>query len=230
MMHVTENSSFSPDLFPALILNADYTPLSFSPLKTSSWQDSIRDTMAGRITPVDYHPVFVRTAGGVKMPLPAVVALTHYRNLDCAVSFTRMGVYMRDRFTCCYCGNRFALRDLTFDHVVPSSKGGKTSWANIVTACTACNLKKGDKSPKEARMPMRWQPAVPTRAKLNDIAKGFPLPMSRLHRAWLPWLGIEADENAVTATENLLSRYENTNPAFPEGMTDEAYWNAELDE
>ena len=227
MLHVTRNSSFNPDAFPALILNADYTPL--YPIKTLGWQDSIKDTMANRVTVVDYHDVYVRTAGGKHMELPAVVALTQYRNFDKAVSFTRMGVYMRDRFSCCYCGNRQTMRELTFDHVIPSSKGGKTTWTNIVTACHTCNIKKSDKSPKEARMPMLWQATVPTHAKLNDIAKSFPPQMSKLHRAWLPWIGIEADDTVITATEEMLIRYKNTNPAFPEGMTDQDYWDAEIE-
>ena len=222
---------FNPDAFPALVLNADYRPVSVHPLKALHWHDSLRDVMAGRVDVIEVHPVSVRTAGGLRIALPAVVALRRYQSLDRSVSFTRLGVYLRDRFQCAYCGERKGMRDLTFDHVVPSSKGGKTTWLNIITACTVCNLAKGDKSPEQARMPLRFKPYVPTRAKLNDIARDFPPPMSRLHRAWLPWLGIEVGEEVLTATETALS-YEGdvTNPAFPQGLTDDAYWHAELEE
>lgn len=222
----------NPDHFPALLLNADYQPISVHPLKTLHWQDGLRAVMARRVNIVDEHPVSVRTAGGVDIRLPAVVALRDFQKLERTVSFTRMGVYLRDRFTCAYCNRHKSMRELTFDHIVPSSKGGRTTWQNIITACTACNLAKGDKSPEQARMPLRFQPYVPTRAKLNDIAKDFPPPMSRLHRSWLPWLSIEAGADARTATEAAMETVgmATTNPAFPVGMTDDSYWNAELEE
>lgn len=221
--------------FPALLLNADYRPVGVYPLKTLHWQESLRAMMANRVDVVEEHPYEARSAGGRGFMLPSVVALRRFRPMDRHVAFTRLGVYLRDRFRCGYCGGKFGMRDLTFDHVVPYSKGGKTSWTNIVTACNPCNLAKGDKSPERAGMTLRCELYRPTKGRLNDIARDFPPPLAKLHRAWLPYLGIEEVEGMVTATENLLARaaagmQEATNPAFPPGMTEDDYWNAELDE
>jgi 5-methylcytosine-specific restriction endonuclease McrA len=215
-----------PDAYPALLLNADYAPISTYPLKTLSWRDALSAVMANRMDVVEEHDYEVYSAKGKGWRLPSVVALRRYQSQNRAVSFTRMGIYVRDRFTCAYCGNKFSMRSLTFDHVVPSSKGGKTNWMNIVTACHSCNLKKGDKTPEEAKMPLRFRPYTPTRARLNDIAKDFPPPLRRVHRSWLPYLGLEAGDHELTATE-ILSR---GGAAFPAGMTDDDYWNAELEQ
>ncbi len=217
-----------PEMFPALLLNADCNPVGLYPLKTLGWQDGLRGVMAGRMDVLEEHGFQVRSAGGREWVLPAVLMLRRYQRMDRPVAFTRIGVYVRDRFTCAYCGRRFGMRDLTFDHVVPSSRGGKTNWTNIVTACHACNLRKGDKTPERSGMPLRFKPYVPNRARLNDVAREFPPPLRRLHRAWLPYLGLDPDTPAETATEMAARCREPT--AFPRDMTDDEYWNAELDQ
>jgi 5-methylcytosine-specific restriction endonuclease McrA len=67
------------------------------------------------------------------------------------ITFSRLNIYTRDRFSCQYCGARFRREDLTFDHVVPRSAGGRTSWENIVTACVPCNARKANRTPREAK-------------------------------------------------------------------------------
>lgn len=238
-----------PELFPALLLNADYTPVSPYPHGILTWQDAVKRTMSKheRVVPVVYHDMSVRTAGGVMFRLPAVVALKKYQTMERKVAFTRVGVYMRDRFRCGYCSKFFGApgdwkadgdsmpkrwaENLTFDHVVPRSKGGMTIWENIITACTECNLWKGDKTLKQSGFVLRTLPTVPTRARLNALAAEFPPPLSRLHRCWLPWMGLSADASQMTATELLATSMEQVagHDAFPKAMTDEAYWNAELE-
>ena len=74
---------------------------------------------------------------------------------------SRFGVFLRDGFTCQYCGKKVSPKKLTIDHVLPKSKGGKTTWTNVVTACIDCNLKKGDKTPEEVGMKLIRQPKPP---------------------------------------------------------------------
>ncbi len=72
-------------------------------------------------------------------------------------------LFARDRHLCAYCGLRFLTRDLSCDHVVPASKGGKHHWMNVVTACRTCNTRKADRTPEQARMALRYVPYVPNR-------------------------------------------------------------------
>ena len=94
---------------------------------------------------------------------PAVVRLTHWiRPHKKRVRFSRQNVLARDRWKCCYCGERKPTKQLTFDHVQPRSRGGHTRWENIVTACVFCNLKKGAQTPDEARMKLLKKPEKPS--------------------------------------------------------------------
>ena len=72
-------------------------------------------------------------------------------------------LFARDRQLCAYCGKRFLLRDLSRDHVLPVSMGGRDRWTNVVTACRACNTRKGNRSPEQAHMPLLYVPYVPCR-------------------------------------------------------------------
>jgi 5-methylcytosine-specific restriction endonuclease McrA len=77
-----------------------------------------------------------------------------------------MKVYKRDNHECVYCGSK---KQLTLDHVVPKSRGGKNTWSNLVTCCFTCNLKKGNKTPDEAKMVMRTQPYTPNILTENGV-------------------------------------------------------------
>ncbi|MGZ0188192.1 MAG: HNH endonuclease, partial [Alphaproteobacteria bacterium] len=88
----------------------------------------------------------------------SVISLKSYIAPARKPAFTRFNVFLRDRFHCAYCGNRFQPSDLTFDHVLPRSRGGRTSWENVVAACSCCNLAKADRTPIKAKMPLRFTP------------------------------------------------------------------------
>ena len=138
----------SPETCPALVLNADFRPLSYYPLSIWSWQDAIKAVFLDRVNIVSEYDYAVRSPS-FSMKLPSVVSLKSYVKPSRFPAFTRFNVFLRDRFTCQYCGSR---DDLTFDHVVPRSKGGVTSWQNVVAACSCCNLRKADMMPAAARM------------------------------------------------------------------------------
>ena len=134
--------------WPALVLNADFRPLSYYPLSLWPWQDAVKAVFLERVDVVAQYDHEVRSPS-FKMRLPSVIALREFVKQDRPPAFTRFNVFLRDGFECVYCG---ATEDLTFDHVIPRSKGGRTSWDNIVAACSPCNLRKGGRMPKEAGM------------------------------------------------------------------------------
>jgi 5-methylcytosine-specific restriction endonuclease McrA len=109
----------------------------------------------------------VRPANGYKIrsitrafPMPSVIRLNRYVNAPYkGVNLTRQNIFKRDNFECQYCGTR---KDLTLDHVIPSSKGGQHTWSNLVTACKRCNSLKGDRTPNEADMTLHRKPHKPS--------------------------------------------------------------------
>lgn len=171
-----------PDAHPALVLNADYRPLSYYPLSLWSWQDSIKAVFLDRVNIVHEYEVEVRSPS-FRMRLPSVVSLKTYVKPSRQPAFTRFNVFLRDRFQCQFCGSR---EDLTFDHLVPRSKGGQTTWENVLTACSPCNLRKANKTVREAdMMPFHW-PFQPTVQDLHNNGRQFP--PNFLHESWMDFL------------------------------------------
>ncbi|MGB3721098.1 MAG: HNH endonuclease, partial [Hyphomicrobiaceae bacterium] len=148
---------------PALVLNADFRPLSYYPLSLWSWQDTIKAVFLDRVNIVSEYDKVVRSPS-FEMRIPSVVALKTYVKPALYPAFTRFNVFLRDRFTCQYCGSK---EDLTFDHVVPRSKGGQTRWENVTTACAACNLAKGGEMPDKVGMWPKQKPYRPTVFELH---------------------------------------------------------------
>ena len=175
----------SAETFPALVLNADFRPLSYFPLSLWSWQDSVKAVFRDRVNIVAEYERVVRSPS-FEMRLPSVISLKEYVHLDRRPAFTRFNVFLRDRFVCQYCGDDYPSEELTFDHVIPRSRGGRTTWANVVTACQVCNLEKGDRLPAETGMhPLR--PAVqPTTFQLQENGRAFP--PNFLHESWSDFL------------------------------------------
>jgi 5-methylcytosine-specific restriction endonuclease McrA len=117
------------------------------------------------------------------MRLPSVIALRDYVKPSSHPAFTRFNLFLRDRFSWQYCGGR---HDLTFDHVVPRAYGGRTTWANVTTACAPCNLRKGGRTPAEAHMALRSAPRQPTAHELQVNGRAFP--PHHLHETWRDYL------------------------------------------
>jgi len=111
---------------------------------------------------------------------PAVIRLNNYKSIPFrGVLLNRVNLFRRDGGECQYCGSR---RQLTIDHVVPRSKGGKTNWTNLVAACHRCNVHKGDKTPEQVGLTLRVQPFRPTLSYfLSEYAE-------RQAEEWLPFL------------------------------------------
>lgn len=167
---------------PALVLNADYTPLSYYPLSLWPWQTAIKAVFLERVDIVASYGREVHSPTWT-MPIPSVIALRQYVKPSEFPAFTRFNVFLRDRFSCQYCG---CPDNLTFDHVLPRRLGGQSSWENIVAACSPCNLKKGGRTPKQAGMPLLVAPIRPTCWQLQERGRAFP--PGYLHETWRDWL------------------------------------------
>src|SRR4029450_7755452 len=111
-----------PDSCPALVLNADYTPLSYYPLSLWPWQTAIKAMFLERVDVVAHYDREVHSPSA-SMKLPSVIALRQYVRPNEHPAFTRFNLFLRDRFRCVYCGS---YRELTFDHVVPRAQGART--------------------------------------------------------------------------------------------------------
>ena len=139
-----------------LVLNQGYEPISVIP-----WQKAICMLTLGKVELVETYEQDVRSVHLV-FKMPAVVRLLHrIRRFRKEVKFSRQNVLARDRWRCQYCGERRPLSELTYDHVIPRSSGGKAAWENIVTACTECNASKANRTPQQAGMRLRRLPARP---------------------------------------------------------------------
>lgn len=108
------------------------------------------------------HPAgFVHTPE-FRIAIPEVITLRLYDKLPRVdVKFTRRNIYEHYRYRCCYCGKKFSSSELNLEHVIPRSKGGKSTWNNVVTSCIACNLRKGNKSVRAAGMRLLIKPTKP---------------------------------------------------------------------
>ena len=175
----------APESCPALVLNADFRPLSYFPLSLWSWQDAVKAVFLDRVNVVAEYDRRVRSPS-LEMRLPSVIALKEFVPAERRPAFTRFNVFLRDSFTCQYCGEPFGAPDLTFDHVIPRSRGGTTTWRNVVTACSPCNLLKGDKLPRQAGMYPVRAPYEPSTAELQDHGRAFP--PNHLHQSWRDFL------------------------------------------
>ncbi|MFM8542185.1 MAG: HNH endonuclease [Sphingomonadaceae bacterium] len=171
-----------PDNCPALVLNADYTPLSYYPLSLWPWQTAVKAMFLERVDVIAHYEREVRSAT-TRLRLPSVIALKQYVKPSAHPAFTRFNLFLRDKFQCQYCGSP---KDLTFDHVIPRSQGGRTTWENVATACSPCNLRKGGRTPREAGIRLMQTPHRPTTWQLQDHGRSYP--PNHLHESWLDWL------------------------------------------
>lgn len=168
-------------MYPCLVL----TPW-FSPHLICPWQVAISDSYTGKIDVLEQYEEVARSPS-VEIRFPAVARLAKPMvRTKKDVKFSRANVYTRDGHRCQYCGivpNTSA--GLNYDHVIPRSKGGKTTWDNIVACCVVCNRKKGDRTPKQAGMRLLRIPQRPTSLPVSS-----PIILPReIPSLWVPYLG-----------------------------------------
>jgi 5-methylcytosine-specific restriction endonuclease McrA len=154
----------------------------YEPLRVIGWQRAIYLIFSGKAEVVEQSENEVRSASA-SWKLPSVIRqLVKFRRRS-KVQFSRMNIYMRDGWTCQYCGEKKATKNLTFDHVVPRYHGGKTSWTNIVTACRACNSYKDNRTPEQAKMRLLRKPEEP-----KWLPQQVVIRMKEVPEEWKPYM------------------------------------------
>lgn len=161
----TENSR-------CLVLNSDYTPLGIISWKRALlWVIKHEDDPSTGVEIIDFYKNdWISGVNSKKFPIPAVVRTARYFRIhNQKVNFSRKNLFIRDNYTCQYCDTKKDINKLTYDHVIPKSVwnnkiGSPTCWTNIVTACVDCNRKKGNRTPKQAHMPLKTLPIAPKKS------------------------------------------------------------------
>lgn len=175
-----------------LLLNANFEPISILPLSVISWEQAVKLIFLEKVLVIEeYDDWVLHSAGGRSIKVPAVCVTKEYFNSKKAVRFTRRNLYLRDLYTCQYCAETFATKDLTVDHVLPRAAGGKTSWTNCVAACLDCNAKKADR--RDMR-PIR-KAYEPSYYNLVNIWKKTPFVVR--HPSWAQYLGVAHQAKAA---------------------------------
>lgn len=162
-----------------LLLNITYEPL-----KIINWKKAINLLCLGKVEVIKEYEHEIRSVS-FSLKLPSVVRLLKLiKRPKSPIKFSRQNIYSRDRYTCQYCGHRFDSEELTYDHVLPKSRGGRTQWENIVTCCVECNRKKGGRTPEEASMRLIRKPNRPSWVPALRITIGF----QRVPETWRDYL------------------------------------------
>ncbi|MBC8182232.1 HNH endonuclease [candidate division KSB1 bacterium] len=141
-----------------LVLNASYEPINICDLKRA-----IVLLVTGVAISEEETPFIIRSPS-VEFRIPAVIRLVTFVKIPFKrKAFSKKSVFLRDKYTCQYCGKKFEPGNLTLDHVLPKSRGGRSTWENLVTSCKTCNVRKADRTPKEAGMKLQ------NRKKLDSL-------------------------------------------------------------
>ena len=165
-----------------LVLSAWYEPVA-----RISWQRAITLLLTGKVEVVDEYQDREIRSKHVSLKMPAVVRFRRaLRYRTQAVRFSRENVYLRDQGRCQYCAHRVTRAAATYDHVLPRSQGGRTSWENVVICCVPCNQQKGGLTPVQAKMALHSVPVKPK--KLADTLRMRIAFNDGMPQSWRTWL------------------------------------------
>ena len=170
-----------------LLLNITYEPL-----RIINWKKAIIMLTLGKVEVLEQYNRDVRSVS-FSIKLPSVVRLLRLvKKPKTPVKFSRQNIYIRDNYRCQYCGMELPPDKLTWDHVIPRARGGKTEWENIVTCCMECNRRKGGKIPSETSMKLIRKARKPEWLPALKITLGLKV-MPQSWRDYLYW-NIELEE------------------------------------
>jgi 5-methylcytosine-specific restriction endonuclease McrA len=168
----------------------------FEPLGTVDVARAVRLVWKGAAQTVETDPGRVLRSPNFSFDVPGVIRLVEYIDLRKRRRNSgkqRFRILVRDRFRCQYCGDRFTAAELTLDHIMPRSRGGSDECDNLCACCFACNQRKGNRTPDEARMPLLTTPSALRygldRALLHHFAESRP--------EWRPYLFLEEKVEAA---------------------------------
>ncbi len=142
------------------------------PHRVIPWQEAITLWYLGKVDVLEEYDDFIASPS-ISVPMPAVVRLRRQvAGVRRGVKFSRANVFSRDGYQCQYCGSKKPRGELSFDHVLPRTVGGRTGWENIVTACRPCNLKKRNRTPDQAGMRLLRPPTRPVSLPIEPMSFG----------------------------------------------------------
>ena len=165
-----------------LVLNADAQPLSYLPLSAIQWKEAITYLWMDKVTVLDWYDDWIVSSPTWETRVPAVIMLKQHQRKRRKPRFFKVNLYIRDLYTCQYCDIQLIKKELTLDHVIPLSKGGRTSWENIVAACMPCNTRKGNKTV----MKPKREPYAPDYYDLVSKRKQMELKIK--HPSWTNYI------------------------------------------
>lgn len=165
-----------------LVLNADAQPVSYLPLSVIQWKEAITYMWLDKCTVLEWYDDWMVHSAQWETRVPAVIMLKDMMRRRRKPRFSKTNVYLRDLYTCQYCLTQFPKSQLTIDHVIPLSKGGRTNWENIVCACNPCNSRKGNRLTPKPKI----QPYQPDYYELVNKRKQLPLQLR--HPSWEPYI------------------------------------------
>jgi 5-methylcytosine-specific restriction endonuclease McrA len=166
-----------------LILNTDASPISLLPLSVITWEESIRYLVLDKATVLEWYDNWIVHSANWETRVPAVMILKEYQKKKTGVRFSKQNVFLRDSYSCQYCGDSVTGKTATLDHVLPISHGGKSTFENCVCACGACNSKKGNNK----KVVPKIKPLKPTYFQLIDRRKRMTFDLR--HPSWAMYLG-----------------------------------------
>lgn len=175
-----------------LVLNSDFQPLTFIPLSTTKWEEAIKMVLMNDATILEYiDNVYIRSEK-IRIHFPTVIILNKFIKYKQKVKLTRTNIFIRDLYTCCFCNKYmfFERENLTVDHIIPRSKGGKSCWENLVSSCKDCNTIKGDMIIIPRKIPKE-----PSYSELVYKRKNLPVFID--HESWRKYLIYSWEENKI---------------------------------
>lgn len=183
-----------------LVLNAGYEPVD-----RVNWQRAITLLCEEKVEVVAEYPDRSLRSASVEWKMPSVIRFMNLQRRNRkGVKFSRESVYARDGGKCAYCAHKVARNDFTYDHIIPRSQGGQTSWTNVVVCCTPCNQKKGGRTPAQAGMlwPKAFKPSrdqIPESLILHlSWHPGMPESWRNFMRSSLYWKDdLDSDDEAA---------------------------------
>lgn len=165
-----------------LLLNKDASPISVLPLSAIGWQEAIKYMWLDRVQVLEWYDDWIVRSPTWETRVPAVIMVKDFVKKNKNPRFSKFNITLRDEFKCQYCCETVSRSNVTMDHVLPISKGGKTNWENIVAACGPCNHKKGN----ETKMKPIRAPYRPSYYELANLRKKYPFEIK--HPSWRDYL------------------------------------------
>jgi len=166
-----KNTECEMFLYKTLLLTSGYQPI-----KRIDCKRAICMSILEKVDVIESYDRYIGSPS-IRIQIPSVIRLKHViKTKPMRIRYSRANIYTRDDKICQYCNVKFQVKDLTLDHVIPKSCGGRTSWSNIVTCCQSCNTMKADRTPQQAGMLLVKKPKYPSLKNYFESSSGEKIP------------------------------------------------------